>query len=122
MQLEEHNNPDEVRQRLAAGKYHSAHANIVREYLAAIDREVELDRIERAETRGERSVSLTEDAVEIAREANRISRENVLAAQSSAASARIQAHWAMIAAVIATVAAISAAKDDIIQVVKWLGF
>ena len=51
-QLEMHNDPDEVRQRLAAGNYNKQHADIAREYLASIERREAAAVLERKATKG----------------------------------------------------------------------
>lgn len=100
-QLERHNNPEEVRQRLAAGQYGKPNEAIALEYLASVAREVAANVSARAEAREDRMLSIASDALSIAK-------EDLIIARSSAESARIQARWAMWAAVIATVAAIVA--------------
>jgi hypothetical protein len=98
-QLENHNKPEEVRQRLAAGKYTKPDDAIAQEYLDSVDREVATKASARAEAREDRMLSITSDALSIAK-------EDLSIARSSAESAREQARWAMWAAIIATVAAI----------------
>lgn len=100
-QLEKHNKPEEVRQRLAAGQYGKPHDIIAQEYLASVDREVAAKAAARAEAREDRMLSIASDALSIAK-------EDLSIARSSAESARLQARWAMWAAIIATVAAIIA--------------
>jgi|GEM_PF-4526406 len=106
-QLEVHNNPEEVRQRLAAGNYNPTHTRIAQEYLDALDRESIAKAAARAEERENRMLSIASDALSIAK-------DDLSIARSSAAAARLQARWAMWAAIIATVAAILGAKDAII--------
>ena len=106
--LEEHNNPEEVRQRLAAGNYNQAHARIAQEYLDSLSREEEAESAAKRDAREEETLRIAKEALSSAKEANRIASEDLAAARSSAASAREQARWAMWAAIIATVAAIVA--------------
>ena len=61
-QLEKHNNPDEVRQRLAAGNYNQPHADIAREYLASIDRNNEIIAAQRQESREEETLRIAKEA------------------------------------------------------------
>jgi len=99
-QLEQHNKPEEVRQRLAAGQYSQPHADIAQEYLDSLTRDEEAKSSARAEAREEESLSISRKALSISAEANDISR-----------SAK---KWAVIAMVVST---ISAAAIAIIQIV-----
>lgn len=93
-QLEKHNQPEEVRRRLAAGQYIPPNDRIAQEYLDSVDRDVASKAAARSEAREDRMLSIASDTLSIAR--------------SSAESARFQARWAMWAAIIAAVAAIIA--------------
>ena len=93
-QLEKHNKPEDVRQRLAAGQYGQPHDTIAQEYLDSVDREAAAKAAARAEAREDRMLSIAADALSIAKE--------------DLASARLQARWAKWAAIIAMVAAIVA--------------
>lgn len=88
-QLEEHNNPEEVRQRLAAGNYNLVHARIAQEYLDSLERK------EAAESAVKRDIR-EEETLSIAREANRI-----------ASRAERWAMYAAIAAIIALIISIA---------------
>ena len=112
-QLEKHNNPEEVRQRLAAGKYNQPHAAIAREYLASLERNRADEISARSEAREEETLAIANEALSVAKQANQIAKEGVGAAQESAASASKQARWARWAAVISMLAAVVAAKDQI---------
>ena len=98
-QLEKHNDPQEVRERLAAGQYGQHSAGIAQEYLASIDRKDAAALASRSE----------------AREIEMLAIAKATAASASVASiaARAAARWAMWAAIIATTAIAIAAKDQI---------
>lgn len=114
-QLEKHNNPEEVRQRLAAGNYNKQHADIAREYLASIDRRKAEDAAKNAEFREEETLAIAKEALAIARDANRIAKENLASAQASAKGASDQARWAMWAAILAVIATIVAAREQLLK-------
>ena len=98
--LENHNNPDEVRLRLAAGEYNTSASAVAHEYLASIDRKDAAALASRSE----------------AREIEMLAIAKATAASASVASiaARAAARWAMWAAIIATTAIAIAAKDQIL--------
>jgi len=107
-QLEKHNNPEEVRQRLAAGNYNKQHADIAREYLASIERKEATSAFERQEKREDENLAISKGLLESAKHSNKVAADNLAAAQSSAQSAKTQARWAIWAAVISVIAAIVA--------------
>lgn len=107
-QLEKHNNPEEVRQRLAAGNYNQQHARIAQEYLDSLHRQKDATAVANRDAREEETLRIAKEALSSAKDANRIASEDLAAARDSAASARAQARWAMWAAIIATIAAIVA--------------
>ncbi len=72
-QLEKHNNPQEVRERLAAGQYSQPHASIAQEYLASIERKQAAAVAARAEAREEESLSISRRALRNSERATRIS-------------------------------------------------
>ena len=100
---EKHNNPEEVRRRLAAGEYRSPTDTIAQEYLASIGRKEAAALAARSE----------------AREIEMLDIAKATAASASAASiaARAAARWAMWAAIIATTAIAIAAKDQILALI-----
>lgn len=106
--LEEQDNPEEVRQRLAAGNYSQTHARIAQEYLDSLGRKESAESAAKRDAREEETLRIAKEALSSAKEANRIASEDLAAAQDSAASARVQARYAKWAAIIATVAAIVA--------------
>lgn len=102
-QLEKHNNPEDVRQRLAAGLYNQRHADIAREFLASIDRKKEEVAAQRQESREDETLRIAKEALATSKDANRVATENLAAAQASVTSAAKQVRWAMWAAIIAVV-------------------
>jgi len=99
-QLEKHNRPEEVRQRLAAGQYGSPQDGIAQEYLDSIERKEATLVSARAEAREEAMIAI---------------------AKATSDSARLAARWAMWAAIIATIAIVIATKDQIVAlVISWL--
>lgn len=95
-QLEEYNNPEEIRQNLALGKYTSSRTKIVKEYLDSVDRKLEQERMERAEVREEEALQISRLADKIAREALRVSKHDRNIAIISAIAAVIAALAAII--------------------------
>jgi hypothetical protein len=75
-QLERHNDPDEVRQRIAAGNYNPQKAKVAKEWLDSLDRAEEQSIVSRTEARDEEALSLARSADETAKEALRISTHN----------------------------------------------
>jgi len=119
--LEEHNNPEEVRQRLASGNYNQQHARIAQEYLDSLERKQSSEAAARNESREEATLAIANEALSISKEANRISSEDLATAKLAATSAEEQARWARWAAIIATIAAIVTAKDEFVAlVISWL--
>lgn len=108
--LEQHNNPEEVRRRLAAGQYGPPNDKIAQEYLNSIDRKESASAAARAEAREDRMLSIASDALSIAK-------EDLSIARISAASSRSNARWAMWAAIIATIAAVVSTKDQILALI-----
>lgn len=96
--LEMHNNPDEVRQRLAAGNYNQQHARVAQEYLDSLERKESSEAAARAEARDEEALKIARSADSIAKEALRI--------------ARHERNIAIIAAIAAIAAAVAAISDS----------
>ena len=61
--LEKHNNPEEVRQRLAAGKYNQQHARIAQEYLDSLERKDASAVATRSEAREEEKLEISRKAL-----------------------------------------------------------
>jgi len=102
-QLEKHNRPEEVRQRLAAGEYGQPHAGIAQEYLDSIDRKESALVAARAE---DREIAMLDTAKFTAESAS-----------AAAVAARSAARWAMWAAIIAVAAIVIASKDQILALI-----
>lgn len=96
--LEMHNNPDEVRQRLAAGNYNQQHARVAQEYLDSLEHKESSEAAARAEARDEEALKIARSADSIAKEALRI--------------ARHERNIAIIAAIAAIAAAVAAISDS----------
>lgn len=73
-QLQKHNNPQEVRERLAAGQYSQPQSGIAQEYLDSLERDERAESSTRAEAREEEILSISRKALSISAEANDISR------------------------------------------------
>ncbi|MGH8520972.1 MAG: hypothetical protein ACREU9_06045 [Gammaproteobacteria bacterium] len=97
--LDKANNDDEVRQRIAGGKYNDHHKSLAQEWL----RRREESRASEAATRAE---SRDEETLSIAREAN-------LIARAASREVRIDRYIAIIAVIIAAIAA----RDDIVWLI-----
>ena len=108
--LEQFNNPEEVRRRLDEGKYRPPFDGIAQGYLASVDRAVS----DKAEAlRVAREVAMEASA----KEANRIASEaNVIASSAKDAQWRA-ARWAMYAAIIAIVGIAYSNRDQILGVI-----
>ena len=102
-QLEKHNQPEEVRQRLAAGEYNPSSAKIAQEYLDSIGRSAAASTSARAEARAEEALA--------------IDKATSRATSEAAASAPAAARWAMWAAIIALIAVAIANKDQILALI-----
>jgi len=70
-QLENHNQPEEVRQRLAAGLYNSPNDKIAQEYLDSLERDERAKSSTRAEAREEEILSIARKALEVSERATR---------------------------------------------------
>lgn len=70
--LEKHNNPEDVRRRLAEGQYRAPNDTIAREYLDSIDRKEAALAAARAEEREEESLSISRKALRNSERATRI--------------------------------------------------
>ena len=103
-QLDFANDETEVRERLAARKYHSEQVPIIQEWLR---REEEARSAASSAKRSARS----EETLSITKEVNAITR-------SEAAAARRSARYTMYAAVIAAISAIIAAKAEIYDLIS----
>ena len=66
-QLETHNQPEEVRQRLAAGQYSQPQAGIAQEYLDSIDRKDAALAAARTEARADINLSISRKALSTSR-------------------------------------------------------
>jgi hypothetical protein len=88
--LEEFNNPDEVRRKLAAGKYRTPHDAIAQEYLDSIDRKDAALVAARAEAREEESLSISRKALRNSERATRIAISAIMLSISMAIFAIIQ--------------------------------
>ena len=108
--LEQFNNPDEVRRRLAAGQYAQPQAGIAQEYLDSIDRK------EAASATAARAAREVE-ALTIARDSASSARDSASSARLSATSAFEAARWAKWAAIIAAIAIVIATKDQILTLI-----
>ena len=91
-QLEKHNNPQEVRERLAAGQYEQPNAGIAQEYLASIDRKEAAVAAARAEAREEESLSISRKALRNSERATRIAISAIALSISMAILAIIKWH------------------------------
>ena len=67
--LENFNDPEEVRRRLAAGKYNREHTKIAQEFLDSLDRQELAKSSARSESREEESLSISRKALRIAERA-----------------------------------------------------
>ena len=89
-QLETHNQPEEVRQRLAAGQHSQPHAGIAQEYLDSIDRKELALAAARAEERDEESLTISRKALRNSERATRIAISAITLSISMAILAIIQ--------------------------------
>ena len=88
--LENHNNPEDVRRRLAEGQYRAPNDTIAREYLDSIDRKEAALAAARAEEREEESLSISRKALRNSERATRIAISAISLSISMAMLAIIQ--------------------------------
>ena len=88
--LEKHNNPEDVRRRLAEGQYRAPNDTIAREYLDSIDRKEAALAAARAEEREEESLSISRKALRNSERATRIAISAISLSISMAMLAIIQ--------------------------------
>lgn len=88
--LEKHNNPEDVRRRLAEGQYRAPNDTIAREYLDSIDRKEAALAAVRAEEREEESLSISRKALRNSERATRIAISAIALSISMAILAIIQ--------------------------------
>lgn len=105
--LEQFNNPEEVRRRLAAGNYNQAHARIAQEYLDSLGRKEASESDAKRDAREEETLALAKEANEIARSASFAATAAASAATEANDIARSTRCIAIAAAVIAAAAAIA---------------
>ncbi|MDP1679385.1 MAG: hypothetical protein Q8L02_04590 [Candidatus Nitrotoga sp.] len=89
-QLEKHNQPEDVRQRLAAGQYHDPNKGIAQEYLASVDRKEAALVAARSEAREEENLSISRKALRNSERATRIAISAIMLSISMAILAIIQ--------------------------------
>ena len=88
--LEKHNNPEDVRRRLAEGQYRAPNDTIAKEYLDSIDRKEAALAAVRAEEREEESLSISRKALRNSERATRIAISAIALSISMAILALIQ--------------------------------
>lgn len=107
-QLEKHNNPEEVRLRLAAGQYGHPHAGIAQEYLDSIERKEAAAAAARIEAREEESLATAKDAASSAKAAAAAATSSALSAALATTQARQARNITITFAVISTIVSIIA--------------
>ena len=122
--LEQFNNPEEVRRRLAEGKYRPPFDGIAQSYLASVDRAVS-DKTEALRAaHDEAMLASAKEANRIASEANEeqraateVQRASIRVASSAKDAQWRASRWAMYAAIIAIVGIVYSNRDQILSVI-----
>lgn len=122
--LEQFNNPEEVRRRLAEGKYRPPFDGIAQSYLASVDRAVSDKAAALRAAHEAAMLASAKEANRIASEANeelRAANEEQRAANKTTSSAKDAqwraSRWAMYAAIIAIIGIVYSNRDQILGVI-----
>ena len=115
--LEQFNNPDEVRRRLLEGKYRPPFDGIAQSYLDSVDRAVSDKEAALRAAHDEAMLASAKEANRVASEANEEQRAANRIASSAKDAQWRASRWAMYAAIIAIIGIMYSNRDQILGVI-----